>query len=239
MAHIIENNSYFIIREKDITSNGIASKMGCTFSSDTFDCLIERTLTKKSGKLYSGNPLKYKVLNTKINFDFISSEKPFYDMSFRIVRVKLDSDHYEVLLTNLDADQFPLSKLKEIYNLRWGIETTFRRLKYTVDMLSFNSKKLELIKQEIYTALFIYNFSSLVSYHTKIEKKDRKYSYLINFSISVTSCLDLLKSLAYIRPPENVEVILKRNLLPIRHGRSFKRYPTRRRAWTCFNYKVA
>ncbi len=34
-----------------------------------------------------------------------------------------------------------LKKLKQIYALRWGIETSFRDLKYTIGMLDFHSKR--------------------------------------------------------------------------------------------------
>lgn len=34
--------------------------------------------------------------------------------------------------------------------MRWGIETAFRELKYTIGITAFHAKKRELIKQEIY-----------------------------------------------------------------------------------------
>ena len=57
---------------------------------------------------------------------------------------------YETVLTNLDKDVYPPEKLRELYASRWGIETSFRDLKYTVGMLDFHSKKVMCIHQEIY-----------------------------------------------------------------------------------------
>ena len=55
--------------------------------------------------------------------------------------MRISEDLLETLVTNLPADQYPPNKLKELYALRWGIETSFRSLKYTVGLLSFHSKK--------------------------------------------------------------------------------------------------
>jgi IS4 transposase len=69
----------------------------------------------------------------------------FYNIRYRIVRVRITKELAETLITNLPADQYPPEKLKELYAMRWGIETSFRSLKYTVGMLHFNSKKAECI----------------------------------------------------------------------------------------------
>ena len=62
-----------------------------------------------------------------------------------------------MLLTNLPSDKFPPHKLKEIYSMRWGIETSFRELKYAIGLTSFHARKPDFIKQEIYARLLLYN----------------------------------------------------------------------------------
>ena len=52
-----------------------------------------------------------------------------------------------MLMTNLDAAQFPLSALRELYARRWGIETSFRELKYTVGLIHLHSRKSDLVLQ--------------------------------------------------------------------------------------------
>ena len=56
---------------------------------------------------------------------------PYY-LSFRVVRFKLTEYSYEVLLTNLSEDEFSVVDLKELYAIHWGIETSFRDLKYSL-----------------------------------------------------------------------------------------------------------
>lgn len=64
--------------------------------------------------------------------------QPYY-LSFRVVRFKLTEYSYEVLLTNLSEDEFSVVDLKELYAMRWGIETSFRDLKYSLDLSYFHS----------------------------------------------------------------------------------------------------
>ena len=96
---------------------------------------------------------------------------------------------YETVLTNLDKDVYPPEKLRELYASRWGIETSFRDLKYTVGMLDFHSKKVMCIHQEIYAHLIMYNFAEMITSHIVIEKKQRKYTYKANFRLQLT-CAD-------------------------------------------------
>ena len=52
-----------------------------------------------------------------------------YLMSLRIVKFKLENGNYETICTSLSPDKIPPEKLKELYHLRWSIETSFRFLK--------------------------------------------------------------------------------------------------------------
>ena len=67
----------------------------------------------------------------------------FYPLSFRIARFPITENTFETVVTNLDADDFPPSELKKLYAMRWGIETSFRELKYTVGLQHFHAKKVE------------------------------------------------------------------------------------------------
>ena len=64
---------------------------------------------------------------------------------FSVVRLELSEDNFEVIITNLDADEFPPDELKRLFTMRWGIETSFRDLKYTLGLSNFHAKKAEYI----------------------------------------------------------------------------------------------
>ena len=48
----------------------------------------------------------------------------------------------EVIMTNLSQEEFSASEIKKIYGMRWGIETSFRDLKYTIGLNYYHSKKV-------------------------------------------------------------------------------------------------
>ena len=94
--------------------------------SDEFDTTIHLTLTRKQTNEVKSNPHHYKFLPNNARFDhFDLKETQFYKLSFRVVRFKLTEDTYETLITNLEPDEFSKEALKEIYAMRWGIETSF------------------------------------------------------------------------------------------------------------------
>lgn len=97
-----------------------------------------------------------------------------YDLHFRVVRFQIPDGSYETVYTNLDARAFPIEKVKNLYHLRWGIETSFRELKYNVGLASFHSTKIDSIFQEIFARLILYNYTSLI---TRFEGWTKKWLF--------------------------------------------------------------
>ena len=65
--------------------------------------------------------------------------------------------------TNLDSETFPIGKIKELYRLRWGIETSFRELKYAIGLSCLHGKKTDFLLQEVFARLILYNYASLIA----------------------------------------------------------------------------
>ena len=65
---------------------------------------------------------------------------------------------YENLITNLPDIEFDMDELKELYHLRWSLETAYRDLKYPLCLNSFHSKKYTYIVQEVFARAIMYNF---------------------------------------------------------------------------------
>lgn len=160
----------------------------------------------------------------------------FYELNFRVVRFQISDDTYETILTNLDRAKYPPDKIKKLYALRWGIETSFRDLKYTVGMLDFHSKKTACIKQEIYSHLIMYNFAEIVTSQVSIRKKKGKYTYRANFSVAVHICRLYYRNKVTL---SQLESIIAKNLIPIRLGRNRNRNLSKKRAYHGFLYRVA
>lgn len=83
-AHMIEKDAKFIIRVKDIGSNGILSSYD--LSDTEFDEYIRATLTRRHTKLTMGNPNTYTILQAVSDFDYLDQDHRYYDIEFRIVR---------------------------------------------------------------------------------------------------------------------------------------------------------
>ncbi len=243
MAHIQEKGWKYLIRIKDIHSSGIAAGLNLP-DRDEFDVLFELRFTKRQtaeAKRLLNDKQRYKLLPTTTPFDYLptSSRKydplAFYYLPFRIVRFKISDTTYETVITNLDTESFPPDELKCLYGMRWGIETSFRELKYTVGLLHFHAKKVENITQEIFARLIMYNFSELITSHVVIQKPNRKHPYKANFSVAVQVCRQFL--LGNISPPD-LEATISKNVSVTRPGRSNPRHMVVKHA-VSFLYRVA
>ena len=88
------------------------------------------------------------------SIDYIAPKDPaMYDLRFRVVRFRISGGCYETVYTNLDSETFPIGTIKELYRLRWGIETSFRELKYTIGLSCLHGKKTDFLLQEVFARL--------------------------------------------------------------------------------------
>ena len=234
LAHIDRKHWNYLIRIRN-ASGGFLS--GLTLpSSPEWDLDIHRILTRKQTNSVRLNRSLFRFLPSSSTFDFMDlNEAPDYPINFRIVRFQITDNSYETVVTNLDRVSFPPEKLKRLYNLRWGIETAFRSLKYSIGLLAFHSKKAAFITQEIFAALIMYNFSQMIASLAVIAKKNTRYAYQINFSLAVRICLAFFRSRD--PTPPQVEALLSAHLLPIRQDRSFPR-DKRSSMSVGFNYRI-
>ena len=242
-THIQEKGWKYLIRVKDIHSSGIAAGLDLP-DDDEFDLFCPMQLTRR--KNAKTQPLlsqrnHYKWISTSTPMDYLptGSHKHdpivFYSLHFRVVRFKISDTAYETVITNLDKENFPPEELKRLYGMRWGIETSFRELKYTVGLLHFHAKKVENITQEIFARLIMYNFTELITSHVVIQKPNRKHPYKANFSVAVQVCRQFL--LGNISPPD-VEATISKNISVTRTGRSNPRNTVVKHA-VSFLYRVA
>lgn len=239
-AHIERKGWSYVIRVKDLGSSGILSGLRLP-DSGSFDTGIHLVLTKKQTKEVKAHPEKYKFVPSKSTFDFLDlKEQLFYPISFRVVRFVLPSGAYETVITNLPANDFPPDELQSMYNMRWGIETSFRALKYTVGLTNFHAKRRESVTQEIFARMIMYNFTEMMTSHVIISQKAKQHQYQVNFTVAVHVCRHFLRSRDD-EPPSDVEALIRRNVLPIRPIRPGQQKPrkTRYKSAVSFVYRVA
>ena len=140
-AHIQENGMFYLIRAKDVVSNGIVAsfKNQLPDNQESFDISFPITLTKKQTKEVKDNKEKYRLVGKDKPFDFVDLHSNwFYEMKLRIVRFPIADDSYECIITNLPMEEFSSEDIKVLYNMRWDIETSFRELKYSIGLTHFH-----------------------------------------------------------------------------------------------------
>lgn len=160
LAHIQEKGWKFLFRIKN-GNGGIVSGLDLPNES-IFDVPFTLNLTNKQSnevKMLLTDKNHFKFIPSTTRFDFLPKHSKwhdpavFYPLSFRIVRFPISENTFETITTNLDADSFPPAEIKKLYAMRWGIETSFRELKYTVGLQHFHAQKTEFVHQEIFAAL--------------------------------------------------------------------------------------
>lgn len=180
----------FVLRCKDIHSNSFLAAMD--LPDEEFDLDISKILTRSRKKEHLQNPA-YMVVSGRYSLDF--SNNACYPVSFRVCRFSLPSGGYECLITNLPRATFSVSDLRYIYRLRWGIETSFRDLKYSIGLMYFHSKKSSSILQEVHAAVIMLNFCSLIISSIQLRQKTGwKYQHKINFAAAVGCCRSFFSS---------------------------------------------
>jgi len=236
-SHIEQKGWKYLIRVKDIESNGIVSTLDLSITGE-FDEQFTRTLTRKKGVEFRHRSDIYKVIHYGVTFDYLESiGKVYYPMCFRIVRVKISEDNYHTFITNLDPKAFGIEQIKQIYHMRWGIETSFRELKHTLALASLHSKKIECITQEVFAKMIMYNFCEIITLHVVIQQKPRKHTYQVNFSIAMSICRHFFRTLEHAHLP-NIEVLIQKFILPVRQNRKYPR-KVKSKVFVSFNYRLA
>lgn len=144
---------------------------------------------------------------------------------------------YECIITNLPSAEFNVEEIKKLYAMRWGIETSFRELKYAVGLTSFHSKKREYITQEIWSRLILYNFCEIITAHVVINKCTQKHVYQVNYTFAIHICRYFISKMAEKSSPD-VEALIRKEILPVRPGRHDPRKVDHKKA-VSFLYRVA
>jgi hypothetical protein len=152
-------------------------------------------------------------------------------LKVRLVRVELEHST-EVLITNLwEEEGYSAGEFKDLYFMRWGIETNLSVQKNICQLESFSGLTVHAVLQDFYATVVMTNLHSILIKEAQevVENtlKHRKYPVKINKNKSFGKLKTNLVSLFLNNDPV---AILKKlyahfitDVIPIRKGRSFKR----------------
>jgi hypothetical protein len=156
------------------------------------------------------------------------------EITLRLVKVVLPSGEVEVLATSLmDEQTFTIETLKELYFLRWGVETFFSKVKGRLDLENFTGKSVETIKQDFWSTIFISNLETVMTEDIEEGLNADLTNGKLRKSINKSVSFNAIKNFAFdiLSTKSDMDYIVKQlsklflmNTLVVRKGRKVDRH---------------
>lgn len=174
---------------------------------------------------------------------------PPNSLKVRLVKIKLKTGEYEVLATNILDEEFGTEDFKELYNLRWGVEEEYKRIKSRTELEAYSGKLCDFVYQDFYADIVRLNLSSILACQCREELQAEgekiKYTHAPNMSYVLTKTKQVVMTLLH-KSLQTLSHLLdvffkriKRNSEPIRPGRNFPRVRKPFRSGRFLEYKHA
>lgn len=200
-------------------------------------------LRRYSDQLQCGEDKFFDVKYLKSNSRDYKNEPEFFNKitstiyKLRIAKVLVTdngANTEEILLTNLTNEEFDLNGLKELYHLRWNIETSYNVLKNKLKLEEFSGYKDRLIRQDIYSTIWLSNLVSLFIIETNLKHEIPQERYKYEMKRNTNQIIGIIKShfirsLIFYESPDKfkeldiVNLLIKTKLVPVRNNRKAKR----------------
>jgi len=153
----------------------------------------------------------------------------------RVLKFKLDTGEVETLVTNLQKETISSDDLKELYRLRWRIETSYSTIKNALQIENFSGTSQLVVEQDFYASMFLKNIVAFAKHDSDIIVEQHQNPGNLHSQQTNESQLigllkdDLVIALLGKRPRVQARLInaiimeAARNRIPIREGRTFPR----------------
>lgn len=165
-------------------------------------------------------------------FEALLSHVP---IEVRCVLVDIGGEAPEKLITNLPPDLFSPDDLKELYHLRWGVETCFQMLKDRLQMENMTGTRPILIEQDIYASAYLLNVAFDIANEADAQAQAEgaaeryKHEMTVNRSFALGVVKDELLGMIMADDSERDAIMarivreLSACLVPVRRKRSYPR----------------
>ena len=231
---MIEDNQKFLFR---LQSNALKRYVDLVNNGEdkTFEVTFDRAQTND---YRDDNYFRQKLMSNKY--------------TLRIVKVPIETPDtkestYEILLTNLTENEFDIDALKELYHLRWNIETAYNVLKNRMKIEEFSGYRETLILQDIFTCIWLYNIIMIriieVNEENEIPEKRYKYQMKRNVNIAIGIIKTyFVKSIILAGTEESTNAfnlytkLINKHLVPIRQNRHYKRGNVKNKSRMSYRY---
>lgn len=222
---LLQQKQYFLFRVSSIFLKTYMDQV-----QDGEDKLLEVSFDSKTTNYYREDiQFRQHLMNTTYQLRFTK---------IIIGKDEYEEDIVEYLISNLPMDEYSIDDLKELYHLRWTIETSYNRLKNRMKLEEFSGFKEILIYQDIYADIWLYNLISLkmIELNEKAaieQKEDGEYVIKRNFNKAIGIMKKMfIKSLVMMDENVNntamhvIEENIMNNVMWIKKDRSYSRKRT-------------
>ena len=231
---MIEDNQKFLFRLRsnvlnryiDLVNNG---------EDKTFEVTFDRAQTND---YRDDNSFRQKLMSNKY--------------TLRIAKIPIENPNtkestYEILLTNLTKEEFDIEALKELYHLRWNIETAYNVLKNKMKIEEFSGYRETLILQDIFTCIWLYNIIMIRIIEANEENEIPRYRYKYQMKRNVNIAIGIIKthfikSIILAGSEESTKAfnlyteLINKYLVPIRQNRHYKRGNVKNKSRMSYRY---
>ena len=171
-------------------------------------------------------------------------------IAVKVIKFELPGGEIETLVTNLSDERMGIKAFKELYFLRWQIETKYGEVKLKIEVENFSGRTEAAIRQDFYITVMLSNIVSIATHEAQpvVDQaragKENKHRYKVNVNHAIGTFKDrfiqaLLESDAKTRGEKTDEIIrlLCEHVVPERKGRTVLRNPSPRKARFHHNMK--
>ena len=113
-------------------------------------------------------------------------KKGHEDILVRVVKFQLPSGETEVLISDLWDKRMGIKGFKELYFMRWPVETKYDEVKNKLEIENFSGRTVVAIEQDFYITMYMANIAAAAYWEAQEQvtseraKKDNRHHYQVN-----------------------------------------------------------
>lgn len=169
-----------------------------------------------------------------------------HPMEIRLVRFRVGNGTVETLATNISPDEMNSERLREIYHLRWEIETVYRDMKQRFFLSRMTGRKIQSMRLDLWSSLLCANLMLMSVWEAEYDNRKKlarkkpqigksgAVNKIVGYRISRTGASRILRQEGMFsklvagewvsdKILSQMEKCILGRLTPIRPGRSYER----------------
>lgn len=120
---------------------------------------------------------------------------PFQSIQVRALRIRRGKQEELILFTSLtDKERYPLYWFQELYEKRWRVEESYKRLVCRLEIANFSGKSRQAILQDFHAKAFVLNLCALLSRNARQEleetQSEQQYPRRMNWTHALAKIKD-------------------------------------------------